>query len=106
MVKRKLGVGRGVCWRNLLIAACAGVATLWTSAAYATITQGDFSVFGFFESREAGRWGEGSEVGGRPATYTSAVDPVFGTGNTGAVQTKAGLPPGATGGSFDFNHWD
>ena len=33
---------------------------LWTSAAMATITQGDFSVFGFFETREAGRWGEGS----------------------------------------------
>jgi hypothetical protein len=106
MVKGNMGVGRGVRWRNLLIAACAGIATLWTSAAYATITQGDFSVFGFFESREAGRWGEGSEVGGKAATYTTGADPVFGTGAVGSIQTKPGLAPGATGGSFDFNHWD
>src|SRR5712664_719008 len=58
MMKSKWGIGTGAWWRNLLIAACAGIATLWTSAANATITQGDFSVFGFFESREAGRWGE------------------------------------------------
>ncbi|MGC1810783.1 MAG: hypothetical protein WA721_12615 [Candidatus Binataceae bacterium] len=46
-------------WRTLLVASVATVATLWTSAAMATITQGDFSVFGFFETREEGRWGEG-----------------------------------------------
>jgi len=107
MVKSKLGVGRGVCWRNLLIAACAGVATLWTSAANATITQGDFSVFGFFESRESGRWGEGGTKSGTsaPATYVTGADPVFGLG-TGAIQTGAGRAASMSGGSFDFNHWD
>jgi hypothetical protein len=95
MVKSKLGVGRSVRWRSLLIAACAGFATLWTSTARATITQGDFSVFGFFESREEGRWGEGSaKDDGRPATYA------------GPIQTSAGRAAGESGGSFDFNHWD
>jgi hypothetical protein len=109
MVKGKTGVGRGVRWRNLFIAACAGVATLWTSAAYATITQGDFSVFGFFESREAGRWGEGSEVGlSAPATYKTVTgDAVSGiTTLKGSQQITPGFPPGESGGSFDFNHWD
>src|SRR5271169_5240527 len=95
MVKSKTGVGRGVCWRNLLIAACAGIATLWTSAANATITQGDFSIFGFFETREAGRWGEGSTRGGTPSVIIPKTAVLaFGTGAT------------HTGGSFDFNHWD
>ena len=106
MVKDKSGVGRGVRWRNLLIAACAGVATLWTSAANATITQGDFSVFGFFESRESGRWGEGGTKSGtfKPATYTTGTD-IFGAG-TGAIQTNPGRAGSPSGGSFDFNHWD
>ncbi len=100
MVKSKLGVGRGVRWRNLLIAACAGVATLWTSAANATITQGDFSVFGFFETREAGRWGEGGTTGGTPTHF------LFGTNGKAAAVTGFGVGPTHTGGSFDFNHWD
>jgi hypothetical protein len=64
----------------------------------ATITQGDFSVFGFFETREAGRWGEGSSS--RDSTPTKIV-------HSGA-QTYAipGQAYGMTGGSFDFNHWD
>ena len=96
MMKGKLGTGRGHWWRNLVIVACAGVATLWTSAARATITQGDFSVFGFFESREEGRWGEGGAKDGTsaPATYA------------GPVQTSPGRAAGESGGSFDFNHWD
>src|SRR5579872_6218291 len=96
MMKGKLGTGRGHWWRNLVIVACAGVATLWTSAARATITQGDFSVFGFFESREEGRWGEGGAKDGSsaPATYA------------GPVQTSPGRAAGESGGSFDFNHWD
>jgi hypothetical protein len=111
MLKRSLGTDHGMRWGALLVVACAAIATLWTSAAYATITQGDFSVFGFFESREAGRWGEGSEVGlSRPATYSTAPKDIFGNtgpgGGAGAVQTGAGLPPGESGGSFDFNHWD
>src|SRR5208282_6310980 len=44
------GLG-GTRWRSLLVAAVATVGTLWTSVAMATITQGDFSVFGFFETR-------------------------------------------------------
>ncbi len=99
-MKRKLGVGRGVRWRNLLIAACAGVATLWTSAANATITQGDFSVFGFFETRESGRWGEpGTRGTGTPATFTGPT-PV------GSVQLTPGRAASYSGGSYDFNHWD
>src|SRR5271169_4683236 len=101
MVKSKTGVGRGVCWRNVLIAACAGIATLWTSAANATITQGDFSVFGFFESRESGRWGEGGSNGANVPTKISAP--------TGAPPTQTvnyGFAASHTGGSFDFNHWD
>ena len=99
MVKSKTGVGRGVCWRNLLIAACAGIATLWTSAANATITQGDFSVFGFFETREAGRWGEGGSNGANvPTTFTG--------GSLKNTVTHYGWAASSTGGSFDFNHWD
>src|SRR5271169_6298880 len=106
MVKSKTGVGRGVRWRNVFIAACAGIATLWTSAARATITQGDFSVFGFFESREEGRWGEGGAKSGTsaPATYVTGADPVFGIG-TGAIQTSPGRAASRSGGSFDFNRW-
>ena len=100
MVKKNLGAGRSVWWRNVLVAACAGVATLWTSSARATITQGDFSVFGFFESREEGRWGEGgNKDNGVPATYLTIAP---GT----VTQTSPGRAPGESGGSFDFNHWD
>src|SRR5579862_3823368 len=98
MVKSKTGVGRGVCWRNVLIAACAGIVTLWTSAANATITQGDFSVFGFFESREAGRWGEGGSNGANFPTKITGVAP--------AQTIHYGFAASHTGGSFDFNHWD
>ncbi len=91
--------GRGVRWRSMLVAAVATVATLWSTAARATITQGDFSVFGFFESREEGRWGEGSSANnGTPTTF---IHPTPTT--TLAVQ---GIASSTTGGSFDFNHWD
>ncbi len=90
-----------MCWRNLLIAACAGVATLWTSAANATITQGDFSVFGFFETREAGRWGEGGSNGAQIPTKISAP-----TGTPPTQTITYGVAASHTGGSFDFNHWD
>jgi hypothetical protein len=64
----------------------------------ATITQGDFSVFGFFETRESGQWGEGSAS--RDSSQTKLV--------TSGLQTYAepGQSFGMTGGSFDFNHWD
>ena len=65
----------------------------------ATITQGDFSVFGFFESREAGRWGEGgSNNNGTPTTSTTVL-PGFTLNTPGTSATE-------NGGSFDFNHWD
>ncbi len=89
----------GTRWRSLLVAAVATVGTLWASVAMATITQGDFSVFGFFESREAGHWGEGSSS--RNSTATSVLHPTVGTSFAVPGQSF-----GITGGSFDFNHWD
>ena len=88
----------GTRWRSLLVAAVATVGTLWTSVAMATITQGDFSVFGFFETREAGRWGEGSSS--RDSTPTKIVH------SGGQAYAIPGQAYGITGGSFDFNHWD
>jgi hypothetical protein len=75
------------------------VAALWSSVATATITQGDFSVFGFFETREAGRWGEGGS--NLNSTPTTLIHPT-------ATSTFAipGIAATKTGGSYDFNHWD
>ena len=88
----------GMRWRSLMVAAVAMVGTLWTSVAMATITQGDFSVFGFFETREAGHWGEGSSS--QDATPTRII-------HSGAIPFAVpGKSFGITGGSFDFNHWD
>ena len=56
-----------------MVAAVAVIGTLWTSVAMATITQGDFSVFGFFETRNAGHWGEGSAS--RDSTATTLIHP-------------------------------
>ncbi len=88
----------GTRWRSLLVAAVAAVGTLWASSAMATITQGDFSVFGFFETRDSGQWGEGS------ASIDSTPTKIVHSG----MQTYAipGQSFGMTGGSFDFNHWD
>ena len=89
----------GTRWRCLLVAAVATIGTLWTSVAMATITQGDFSVFGFFETREAGHWGEGSSS--INSTPTTQVHPTL--TSTFSIPGKSF---GLTGGSFDFNHWD
>lgn len=89
----------GTRWRGLMVAAVATIGMLWTSVAMATITQGDFSVFGFFETREAGHWGEGSSS--RDSTPTTVVHPT--------VTSSFAIPGqsfGLKGGSFDFNHWD
>ena len=86
-------------WRSLLVAAVATVGTLWTSVAMATITQGDFSVFGFFETRESGQWGEGSAS--RDPTPTQFYSPT-----PTSTFVHPGQSFGMTGGSFDFNHWD
>src|SRR5215469_1871336 len=99
MTARTLGSDRAAGWRGLLVAAVAALATLWSTAARATITQGDFSVFGFFETREEGRWGQGSSAGnGTPTTFTHPTPTT-----TVAVQ---GLASSYTGGTWDFNHWD
>ncbi len=94
-----MGLG-GTRWRSLLVATVATVATLWSSVAMATITQGDFSIFGFFETRESGRWGEGSSANN--GTDTTFVHPL----PTLTLIGKAGKAATETGGSFDFNHWD
>jgi hypothetical protein len=86
-------------WRGLIVAAVAMVGTLWTSVATATITQGDFTVYGFFESREAGHWGEGSSS--QNSTPTKLIHPTV--SSTFAIPGKS---YGITGGSYDFNHWD
>lgn len=95
----------------LSVSALAATMSLWSPApVHATITQGDFSVYGFLETRESGRWGEGgSKDNGTPSTST-------GTQLPGPLQPVGSLTPVATfnpgtastesGGSFDFNHWD
>jgi hypothetical protein len=75
------------------------VGTLWSSAALATITQGDFSVFGFVETREAGHWGEGSSSIDSTPTKLIHITPT-------STFATPGRSFGITGGSFDFNHWD
>jgi hypothetical protein len=80
--------------RGLCVAIVAAVALLRASVALAVISQGDLTLYMFFETREAGRWGEGS------------------SGNNAILSkfTTFGVIPGKsateTGGSFDFNHWD
>jgi len=84
---------------SVLAAVVASIATLWSTAARATITQGDFSVFGFFETREEGRWGQGSSAGnGSPTTFTHPTPTT--------TVAKMGLASSYTGGTWDFNHWD
>ncbi len=78
-----------------MVAAMAIAGTLWTSVVMATITQGDFSIYGFFETREAGHWGEGSAS--RDSTPTRIAPTGF---------ARPGQSFGMTGGSFDFNRWD
>ena len=69
MLNGKSANGRSMRW-SVLVTTMAAVVTLWSTAARATITQGDFSVFGFFETREEGRWGEGGTAGnGTPDTF-------------------------------------
>src|SRR5260221_618807 len=96
-------MGRDCSMRQVAVAVCSLVLValilLTTSLASATITQGHFSGYGFFETREAGRWGEGSSS--RDSTQTTLIHPTVGT--TFAIP---GRSFGITGGSYDFNHWD
>jgi len=83
----------------MLVATVASIVTLWTTAARATITQGDFSVFGFFETREEGRWGEGGSANnGTPNTFVHPTP--------SSTVVVPGLASSSTGGTWDFNHWD
>ena len=96
MLNRAFG---GVRRQNLFIAGAIILAILWGSGARATITQGDFSVFGFVETRAEGRWGEGSSS--LNSTPTKLVHPT-----PTSTFALPGQSFGMTGGSFDFNHWD
>jgi hypothetical protein len=82
-----------------MVAVTGVVAMLWSSTAMATITQGDFSIFGFVQSRWSGRWGEGGAKGaGTPAAVSCALP--------GICTSSRGLASSESGGSFDFNRWD
>jgi len=99
MTSTTFGYGGVAGWRRVLVTALVTVVTLWSTAARATITQGDFSVFGFFETREEGRWGEGGSANnGTPTTFFHP--------NPSTTFANIGLASSSTGGSFDFNHWD
>src|SRR5579872_1943012 len=64
------------------------------SAADATLTQGDLSIYGTLSTRWSGRWGEGgSKDNGTPTTFFG------GNAIPGTAATESG-------GSFDFNRWD
>jgi hypothetical protein len=106
---RQLGLSRA--FRLVSASALVAVMSVWSPPPlHATITQGDFSVYGFLETRESGRWGEGgAKENGTPSTSTFQSLP-------GPLQAPGSLIPTATftpgraatesGGSFDFNHWD
>jgi hypothetical protein len=81
-------------WGRIFLSAVLAIsAGLLTGRANATITQGDFSIFGTLSSRWSGRWGEDS----------SNSIPCRGTA---CVSVYATNPTHYTGGSYDFNHWD
>lgn len=104
MADSDLGCVRGVGLWSWLIALSTGLLILWPTSAPATITQGDFSVFGFFESRWSGRWGEGGDTG--PGTPTQLTSPLPGNTPVNQFIFSPGTPAGRSGGSFDFSRWD
>ena len=98
--------GRGLS-RGLAGVAVLCLLTAWSTAAMATITQGDFSIFGQLSTRWSGRWGEGSAHGGTAAPYIPIPPgPRTAYGLIPGQPIAAGSPATRTGGSFDFNHWD
>jgi hypothetical protein len=82
-------------WRPALAGVAIPFVILVSIPAMATIQQGDLSIFGDVETREAGRWGEGTSGIGVPTTFNGGLDTI----KTGSAGVKKG-------GSFDFNHWD
>ncbi len=82
-------LGRSAIVRECLAIALAAITGMWAATAGATITQGDFSIFGNLSSRWSGRWGEGGAKGN---TISVAGTPTFAARESG--------------GSFDFAHWD
>jgi len=82
-------------WGRILFSAALAISAAFrTVRANATITQGDFSIFGNLETRWSGRWGEGSSTA-IPCAGTACLSPA------------ASYNPGHyTGGSYDFSHWD
>ena len=80
--------------RGLCVVVMTALVLLRVSAAFAVISQGDLTVYIFFETREAGRWGEGSS--GNNAIPTKFTP----------TRAFAGKAATESGGSFDFNHWD
>jgi hypothetical protein len=70
------------------------IATPILAPVNATITQGDFSIYGTLSTRWSGRWGEGgSKDNGTPTTFFG------GNAVPGTAATESG-------GSFDFSRWD
>ena len=90
-------------FKLLSASAIAAAMSMWSPPpVHATITQGDFSVYGFLETRESGRWGEGgSKDNGTPSTAASAPNPLL-----AAPTFTPGTAATESGGSYDFNHWD
>ncbi len=92
-------------WRQarrsgLCVVIMTAVAVLRAAAAYAVITQGDLTVYIYFETREAGRWGEGSSGNNAvPTTFQNTAPGYTTIDRLGRAATE-------TGGSFDFNHRD
>src|ERR1700724_1859204 len=61
---------------------------------YATLTQGDLSIYGTMRTRWSGRWGEGgAKNNGTPTAFI-------------AGSALPGTAAAESGGSFDFNRWD
>jgi hypothetical protein len=83
--------------RRLVVATIVAIACCYPRFVDAAISQGDLSIFGFVETREAGRWGEG---GSRDNSIPDSIQPTL------PPSIKPGIPATESGGSFDFNRWD
>src|SRR6516225_1749586 len=93
LLRSTLGARRRTLVRTCAMAVVVGGLALWTSMAGATITQGDFSIFGTLSSRWSGRWG----------LKSSNLIPCRGAGCNSAYPL---IPVTYSGGQFDFSRWD